>query len=103
MIEDVEQGEINWVVVKELTWISRDAIEIGFYVQYLFLEKGVRFLSVIDNFDALDSITDISSGAAPGLIIPLINIFNQEYTADISCKTKAQSTGISIMVNVLLR
>lgn len=89
MMEDIAQGEIDCVVVKDLSRLGRNAVEVGFYVQHLFPEKGVRFLSVIDDFDTLDGVTNISSGAAPGLRIPLVNIFNQEYAADISRKTQA--------------
>lgn len=89
MMEDIGQEKIDCVVVKDLSRLGRDAIEVGLYVQHLFPEKGIRFLSVLDNFDTLDGVTDISSGVAPGLRIPLINIFNQEYAADIRRKTQA--------------
>lgn len=89
MMEDIAQGEINCVVVKDLSRLGRNAIEVELYVQHLFPEKGVRFLSVIDDFDTLDGVIDISSGAAPRLRIPLVNIFNQEYAAYISRKTQA--------------
>ncbi|MEG1362370.1 MAG: recombinase family protein [Lachnospiraceae bacterium] len=89
MMADIEAGKIDCVVVKDLSRLGRDAIEVGFYVQHLFPQKGVRFLSVLDNFDTLDGITNLSSGAAAGLIIPLVNIFNQEYVGDIRRKTLA--------------
>lgn len=89
MMEDIGQGKIDCVVVKDLSRLGRDAIEVGFYVQHLFPEKGVRFISVLDNFNTLDGITDIASGAAPGFRIPLVNVLNQEYAADISRKTQA--------------
>lgn len=89
MMADIEAGKIDCVVVKDLSRLGRDAIEVGFYVQHLFPQKGVRFLSVLDNFDTLDGITNLSSGAASGLRIPLVNIFNQEYVADIRRKTQA--------------
>lgn len=89
MLEAIDQGKIDCVIVKDLSRLGRDAVEVGFYVQYLFPQKGVRFLSILDDLDTLDGITDISSGAAHGLRISLVNIFNQEYAADISRKTQA--------------
>lgn len=89
MLADIAQGEIDCVIVKDLSRLGRDAIEVGFYVQHTFPQKGVRFMSVLDDFDTLDGVTDILSGATPGLRIPLVNLFNQEYSADISCKTQA--------------
>lgn len=53
MMEDIAQGEIDCVVVKDLSRLGRNAVEVGFYVQHLFPEKGVRFLSVIDDFDTI--------------------------------------------------
>lgn len=50
MMKDIEQGKIDCVIVKELSRLGRDAIEVGFYVQHLFPEKGVRFISVTDKF-----------------------------------------------------
>lgn len=89
MMEDIGQGKIDCVVVKDLSRLGRDAIEVGFYVQHLFPDKGIRFLSILDEFDTLDGVTDFTSGVAPGFRIPLVNILNQEYIADIRRKTQA--------------
>lgn len=89
MMQEVNLGNIDCIVVKDLSRLGRDAIEVGFYLQHLLPQKGVRFVSVSDKFDTLDGITDISTGVAPGVRIPLVNIFNQEYASDISRKTQA--------------
>lgn len=89
MMTDIADGKINCVIVKDLSRLGRDAIEVGYYVQHLFPQKGVRFISILDIFDTIDGITDIATGIAPGLSFSAINIFNQEYAADISRKTQA--------------
>lgn len=89
MMADITDGKIDCVIVKDLSRLGRDAIEVGYYVQHLFPQKEIRFISILDTFDTVDGVTDVASGAAPGLRIPAINIFNQEYAADISRKTQA--------------
>lgn len=89
MMADIADRKIDCVIVKDLSRLGRDAIEVGYYVQHLFPQKGVRFLSLLEQFDTLDGITDVATGASPGLHISAINIFNQAYAADISRKTQA--------------
>lgn len=91
MMTDIADGKIDCVIVKALSRLGRDAIEVGYYVQHLFPQKGVRFLSILEQFDTLDGVTDISNGAAPGLRFSATNIFNQAYTTDISRKTRASN------------
>ena len=95
MMDDISSGEIDCVITKDLSRFARNAIEISFYIQHLFPQKGIRFISILDRFDTLDSITDISFEKSSGIRIPLLNVFNEEYSADI--KRKIQ---MSINANV---
>ena len=89
LLDAVDAGEVDCIIVKDLSRLGRNAIETTFYIQHLFPQKGVRFISISDQFDTMDGITDTSSEQAPGLRIPITNIFNEEYVADISRKTQA--------------
>ena len=51
MIEDIENGRINCVIVKDLSRFGRDHIMSGFYLEIYFPEKGVRFISLLDSYD----------------------------------------------------
>lgn len=51
MIEDIEEGKINCVIVKDLSRFGRDHIMTGFYIEIFFPEKGVRFISLLDSYD----------------------------------------------------
>ena len=51
MIEDIENGRINCIVVKDLSRFGRDHIMSGFYLEIYFPEKGVRFISLLDSYD----------------------------------------------------
>lgn len=81
MIEDIRSGKINCVIVKDLSRFGRDYIDTGYYVERMFPENGVRFISLIDGID--------SEKQAYDLLLPIKNIFNEQYARDISRKIQA--------------
>lgn len=89
MLKDITNGKIDCVIVKDLSRFGRNAIEAGFYIQRFFPEKGIRFISILDHFDTLDGITDLSFDKDSGIRIPLMNILNEEFIADIKRKQKS--------------
>ncbi|KAI4445410.1 hypothetical protein C823_007524 [Eubacterium plexicaudatum ASF492] len=52
MMEDVEAGRVNCVVVKDLSRFGRDYIEAGRYIQKTFPALGVRFIALTDHYDS---------------------------------------------------
>ena len=85
MLSDVEAGKINCIVVKDLSRLGRNTIDTGFYIEKYFPLHGVRFISVNDQFDSEDSENNGSH-----LIVPLKNMINEAYAADISRKVRSQ-------------
>lgn len=81
MIADIEDGKVNCVVVKDLSRFGRDYIDTGRYLERVFPELGVRFISVTDNID--------SNKQAYDMLLPIKNIFNEQYARDISNKIQA--------------
>ena len=81
MMEDIRQGEIDCVAVKDLSRFGRDYIDTGRYLERLFPEMGVRFISVTDQID--------SSRKSYDMLLPIKNIFNEQYARDISEKIQA--------------
>lgn len=51
MIEKITVGEINCVIVKDLSRFARDYIGSGYYLEKLFPAMGVRFISINDRID----------------------------------------------------
>lgn len=51
MIEAVQKGEIDCIVVKDLSRFGREYIDSGAYIQKLFPMLGVRFIAINDNYD----------------------------------------------------
>ncbi len=81
----MRKGQINCVVVKDLSRFGRNHIEAGSYIEEVFPFLGVRFISVNDHYDSKDTIKK-----GQGLLLPLQNIVNEMYARDISAKVKSQ-------------
>lgn len=81
MLEDIEAGKVNCVVVKDLSRFGRDYIDTGRYLERVFPELGVRFISVTDDIDSMKQAYD--------MLLPIKNIFNEQYARDISNKIQA--------------
>jgi len=80
MMERVKAGEINCIVVKDLSRLGRNYIEAGNYIEKLFPFLKVRFVAVNDRFDTKNGY-DTSA-----LIVPIKNMVNDVYAKDISKK-----------------
>lgn len=52
MLNQVRNGEIHCVIVKDFSRFSRDYIELGSYLDQIFPFLGVRFISLNDNYDS---------------------------------------------------
>ena len=86
---DIEEGKIGCVIVKDMSRIGRNYLEVGFYTEVLFREKGVRFIAISNGVDSTHS---ESNEFAPFLNImnaPFLNIMNEWYLRDLSRKQKA--------------
>lgn len=84
MLADIDAGKINCVVVKDLSRLGRNAIDSGFYLEKYFPLHQVRFITVNDQYDSE------TADSGSHMIVPLKNMVNEAYAADISRKVKAQ-------------
>ena len=85
MIEKITVGEINCVIVKDLSRFARDYIGSGYYLEKLFPAMGVRFISINDRIDY-----KIDDGSNTRLIMEIKNVMNDSYIRDISVKIRSQ-------------
>ena len=53
MMKDIEAGNVDCVIVKDLSRLGRDYIEAGRLIQKTFPAFHVRFIAVTDNYDSL--------------------------------------------------
>lgn len=80
MIQDIEQGKVNCVLVKTLSRAFRNYADQGYYLEYYFPQQNVRFIStgdpVIDTYRNPEAVT--------GLEVPITGLMNDRYAAKIS-------------------
>lgn len=84
MMQDIKENRINCVIVKDLSRLGRNYIEVGKYIEKLFPLLGVRFIAINDNYDSADDST-----ASNNIIIPFKNLINDAYCRDISIKIRS--------------
>ncbi|MCL2774414.1 MAG: recombinase family protein [Oscillospiraceae bacterium] len=84
MIEDVQSGAIDCVVIKDLSRFGRNFEETGHYLEQVFPFLQIRLVSVNDNYDSLTATLDETT-----LIVPLKNLINEVYARDISKKVQS--------------
>lgn len=84
MIKDVEAGEVNCIIVKDLSRFGRDYIEAGRYIQKVFPALEVRFIALTDHYDSLSADSWEST-----IVLPVKNFINDSYCRDISAKVKS--------------
>ena len=79
MLNDIEDEKVNMVITKDLSRLGRDYIRTGYYIDFYFKDKDVRYIAVNDNVDTLYDNNDIA---------PFKNILNDMYAKDTSRKVK---------------
>ena len=90
MLADIEAGKVGTVIVKDMSRLGRNYLQVGFYTEMLFPQKGVRFIAVNDNVDS-------ASEGMDNDFTPLRNLFNEWLVRDTSKRIKAvkKSKGMS--------
>ncbi|WP_409967426.1 recombinase family protein [Bengtsoniella intestinalis] len=81
MLGDIEHGDIDCVICKDLSRFGRDYIDMGHYLERYFPSHGVRFIAINDGVDSLSGPYD--------MLLPLKNVFNTQYAKDISGKVRS--------------
>lgn len=83
MIEDAKAGEIEIILVKDLSRLGRDYIGVGDYLEQIFPILGVRFIAVNSSYDSDEYI-----GRTMGLETSVMNLVNSFYSKDASKKLR---------------
>ena len=52
MLADIEAGKVGTVIVKDMSRIGRDYLQVGFYTEVMFREKGVHFIAISNGVDS---------------------------------------------------
>ncbi len=83
MMQDIRDRKINCIIIRDLSRLGREYLEMGRLIDKVFPFLGVRFISVNDK---LDTIKDVDSKKS--FEVTLKNIVNDMYAKDISVKIK---------------
>ena len=88
MLADIEAGLVGTVIVKDMSRLGRNYLQVGMYTEMIFPQKNVRFIAINDGVDSAQGENDFA---------PLRNIFNEWLVRDTSKKIKAvkRSKGMS--------
>ena len=83
LLLDIKKENINCVLVKDLSRLGRNYIEVGKYIEEIFPLFNIRFISINDNIDSFKNPTSINT-----ILVPFKNLINDEYARDTSIKIK---------------
>ncbi|EUC76893.1 MULTISPECIES: recombinase family protein [Streptococcus] len=83
MMQDIKDRKINCIIIRDLSRLGRDYLEMGRLIDKVFPFLGVRFISVNDK---VDTVKDLDSKKS--FEVTLKNIVNDMYAKDISVKIK---------------
>lgn len=81
LLEMAYNRQISAVFVKDTSRFSRDLLQSGYYIEKVFPELNIRFLSVVDEFDS-NNINDM------GINISFKHLLSEYYIKDLSTKSK---------------
>ena len=84
MMDEIREGKVDCVVVKDLSRFGRNYIEAGNYIEKVFPFMGVRFIAINDSYDSSNK------SQSDSLVIPFKNLINDAYCKDISVKIRSQ-------------
>lgn len=84
MMQDVKDGIIDCIVVKDLSRFAREYIDAGRYIERMFPAMGIRFIAINDAYDSADT-----QAQGNEIIIPFKNLINDAYCRDISIKIRS--------------
>ena len=84
LINDITENKVNCIIVKDLSRLGRNYLEVGSYLEKFFPIHNVRFIAVNDNIDSYKD-----SESLDGVIVLFKNLMNDQYAKDISNKVRS--------------
>ena len=84
LLEDVKNGLLNCIIVKDLSRLGRNYIEVGNYIEQVFPLFNIRFIAINDNVDSYKNPSSTNT-----ILVPFKNLINDEYCRDTSVKIRS--------------
>ncbi|NBH81174.1 recombinase, partial [Clostridiaceae bacterium] len=79
ILADIKAGKIKRVVVKDMSRLGRNYLQVGMYTEMVFPEYGVHFIAVNDGVDSIKGDSEFTA---------IRNVFNEFYARDTSKKIR---------------
>lgn len=81
LMELVNDGKVGTIIVKDMSRLGRDYLQVGMYTEMIFPNADIRFIAINNGVD--------SDNQMDNDMTPFINIFNEFYAKDTSRKIRA--------------
>ena len=70
MMAEIEAGHIGVVIVKDMSRFGRDYLQVGYYTEMFFPERGIRFIAVVNDVDS-------KKPSSSNDFLPFLNVMNE--------------------------
>ncbi len=77
----IDEGKIGTIIVKDMSRLGRDYLQVGMYTEMVFPNNDIRFIAINNGIDSINGTENDMT--------PFINIFNEFYAKDTSRKIRA--------------
>lgn len=77
----IDDGLIGTIIVKDMSRLGRDYLQVGIYTEMVFPNNDIRFIAINNGVDSINGTENDMT--------PFINIFNEYYAKDTSRKIRA--------------
>ena len=84
MLDLVQSGKINCILVKDFSRFARNEIESSYYIEQVFPIFRIRFIAVSDRFDSNDH-----KDSTGGIEVAFKFLMHEQYSLDLSRKIKS--------------
>ncbi len=82
MLQDIESGQVNMVITKDLSRFARDCSATGNFLDKYFPEKNIRFIALLDNIDTGETTTGNEMS-------PFLAVVNEYHARNVSKQVTA--------------
>ena len=83
LIDDIEMGLISVIIVKDMSRLGREYLQVGYYTERYFPDHDIRFIAVNDGIDTITGVDESTE------LAPFRNVMNEFYARDISRKVRS--------------
>ena len=87
MMEEVEAGNVNTILVKDLSRLGRNNAMVAYYTEMVFPDRDIQFIAINDGID---------SARGENEIMGFKSIINEWYARDISKKVRSSMRSMAM-------